>query len=281
MKKLLFLILVLAVQLVQAQAPDPDFNDKAAFNDSRIYQKSAGYAESADYASTDVIYQRLNFTVDPAVNYISGSVFSSVKFLKENISQVQFDLADAMIVDSVQYNLKKIFFEHSANKISITLPSSAVKSSIGSVEIFYHGAPLQNGMGSFVGSTHNTDPIIWTLSEPFGAKDWWPCKESLTDKIDSIDVYITCPQQYKAASNGKLVEDKVAGQNRTAHWLHRFPIATYLVGIAVTNYETYSDFLNLPDGKKIEVLNYVYPEYLTTAKKQIRGYFEHPFLLQF
>ncbi|BBE17741.1 lysyl aminopeptidase [Aquipluma nitroreducens] len=268
MKKLIFLFLILAFHFGRAQAPDPNFNDKAAFNDRLVYQKSAGYAESADYSSTDVIYQRLNFTVDPAVNYISGSVFSSVKFLKDDVAQVLFDLNDVMIVDSVQYNQKKIVFEHSANKVSVVLLSLAVKNSIGSVGIFYHGAPRQNGMGSFVSSTHNNNPIIWTLSEPYGAKDWWPCKESLSDKIDSVDVYITCPQQYKAASNGKLVEDKVSGQNRTAHWSHRYPIATYLVGIAVTNYETYSDFLDLANGEKIEVLNYVYPEYLTTAKSK-------------
>ena len=268
MKKLIFLIFVFAFQFVRAQAPDPDFNDKAAFNDSRIYQKSAGFTESAESASTNVIYQRLNFAVGPAVNFISGSVFSSVKFLKDNTSQVQFDLTDGMTVDSVQYNQKKIAFQHSANKISIGLTSLPGKNTVGSVEVFYHGAPLQNGMGSFVSSTHNTDPIIWTLSEPYGAKDWWPCKESLADKIDSIDVYITCPQQYRAASNGKLIEDKVLGQNRTAHWSHRYPIATYLVGIAVTNYQTYSDFLDLPNGKKMEVLNYVYPEYLTAAKSK-------------
>jgi len=268
MKKLIFLILVLAAQVVRAQSPDPDFNDKAAFNDSRVYQKSAGFTESAGYASIDVIYQRLNFTVDPAVNYISGSVFSSVKFLKDDVAQVQFDLADVMNVDSVQYNQKKIAFQHSANKINITLPSIASKSTVGSFEVFYHGAPLQNGMGSFVSSKHNTDPIIWTLSEPYGAKDWWPCKQSLADKIDSIDVYITCPQQYLSASNGKLISDKISGQNRTAHWSHRFPIATYLIGIAVTNYQTYSDFLDLPNGKKIEVLNYIYPEYFATAKSK-------------
>jgi len=268
MKKLIFLILVFAFQFVRAQAPDPDFNDKAAFNDSRIYQKSAGFIESSDYASTDVIYQRLNFTVDPAVNYISGSVFSSVKFLKDDIVQIQFDLADVMTVDSVQYNQKKIAFQHSANKININLPSIASKSTVGSVEVFYHGAPPQNGFGSFISSTHNNNPIIWTLSEPYGAKDWWPCKESLADKVDSIDVYITCPQQYRAASNGRLIEDKISGENRTAHWSHRFPIATYLIGIAVTNYQTYSDFLDLSNGKTLEVLNYVYPEYLTTAKSK-------------
>jgi len=260
--------LVLAVQVVREQVPDPDFNDKAAFNDSRVYQKSAGFTESADYASTDVIYQRLNFTVDPTVNYIAGSVFSTVKFLKDNISHIQFDLTDGMTIDSIQDNQKRVVFQHSANKINITLPSIANKNTVDSVEVFYHGAPLQNGMGSFVSSTHNTVPIIWTLSEPYGSKDWWPCKESLSDKIDSIDVYITCPQQYRAASNGKLIEDKVVGQNRIAHWSHRFPIATYLVGIAVTNYQTYSDFLDIPNGEKIEVLNYIYPEYLTTAKSK-------------
>ena len=268
MKKLIFLFLILAFHFGRAQAPDPNFNDKAAFNDRLAYQKSAGYAESADYSSTDVIYQRLNFTVDPAVNYISGSVFSSVKFQKDNVTQIQFDLADVLIVDSVHYNQKKIVFEHSANKINITLPSIVSKNTVGSVEVFYHGAPPPNGLGSFVSSKHNTDPIIWTLSEPYGAKDWWPCKESLSDKIDSVDVYITCPQKYLAASNGKLIEDEISGENRTAHWSHRFPIATYLIGIAVTNYETYSDFLDLANGGKIEVLNYVYPEYLTTAKSK-------------
>ena len=81
-------------------------------------------------------------------------------------------------------------------------------------------------------------------------------------------MYITCPSQYKGASNGKLISDLVSGTKRTAHWKHRYPIATYLVAIAVTNYETYSDFLDMAEGKKIEVLNYVYPEYLSTAKSK-------------
>ncbi len=205
MKKLIFLILVLAVQLVWAQAPDPDFNDKAAFAEARSRQKSASFVESDDVLAFDLIYQKLNFTVDPAVSFISGSVFSSVKFRRDDIAQIQFDLVDVMIVDSIQYNQKKITFQHSANKISINLPPSVKKHTIGSVEVFYHGSPPQSGMGSFISAKHNNIPILWTLSEPYGARDWWPCKESLSDKIDSLDVFITCPSQYKAASNGKLI----------------------------------------------------------------------------
>jgi len=267
MKKLLGVLLVLYAQYLFAQAPDPDFNDKMAITESRNFLKSATFTESIDYANFDLIYQRLNFTVDPAINYIQGSVYSEVKFLKDNISQIQFDLSDNLKVDSVKCNQVLTTFLHSNNKVSIDLQMPMPKGGVGTMEIFYQGAPINNSIFvSFAVSKHNNVPALWTLSEPYGARDWWPCKESLADKIDSIDVYVTCPPQYKAASNGKLISDQSVNDKRTAHWKHRYPIATYLVAIAVTNYESYSDFLDLPDGKKIEVLNYVYPEYLTTAK---------------
>ncbi len=266
MKKLVFLLPIFLFRFVWAQAPSPDFNDKMATGERLAHQKSAAFTESDDFADYDLVYQRLNFTVDPTVNFIAGSVYSKVKFLKDQVSSIRFDLLDNMIVDSVNCNQIKTNFQHSGDKISISLPLPMAVNSLSNFEVFYHGAPFQDGFGSFTVSTHNNAPELWTLSEPYGAKNWWPCKQSLADKIDSMDVYITCPSQYKAASNGKLISDQVVNNLRTAHWKHRYPIATYLVGIAVTNYETYSDFLNLPGGKTIEVLNYVYPEYLSTAK---------------
>ena len=266
MKMLIFLILIITGQFAFAQAPDPDFNDKMAFSESRSQLKKAAFSESVDYTSYDLVYQRLNFEVDPAINYISGSVFSEIKFLKDNIAEIHFDLASALIVDSIHFEGEKIIFQHNSDKIVLALPVLVLKNSQHQVEVFYHGSPPETGFGSFKVSKHNDVPVLWTLSEPYGARDWWPCKESLKDKIDSLDVFITCPSQYKAASNGKLISDNISGEKLTAHWQHRYPIATYLVAIAVTNYETYSDFLDLPNGKKIEILNYMYPEYLTTAK---------------
>jgi aminopeptidase N len=266
MKKLIVFLMILAFYWSSAQAPDPNFTDKIAFQDAQSFLKSARFMESEGNADTDLTYQRLNFSVDPAVNQISGLVFSQVKFKKDNVSRLRFDLNSVLIVDSVRYNQKKIAFGHTANKISITLPAPMAKNNTATTEIFYHGTPPQSGFGAFFTGRHNNTPILWTLSEPYGAMDWWPCKESLSDKIDSLDVFVTSPSQYKAASNGKLISDVVSGSKRTAHWKHRYPVATYLVAIAVTNYETYSDFVEAPDGKKIEILNYMYPEYLATAK---------------
>jgi len=269
MKKSFFVFLIVAAQFANAQAPDPDFTDKMALTEGRSHLKSIHFTESDDYATYDLTHQRLNFSVDPAINLISGSVYSTFKFLKADISQIRFDLSSTMVTDSVKMNLKKIAFEHSANKISINLPVVAPKGSEASVEVFYHGSPTQSGFGSYFTSKHSSIPVVWTLSEPYGAMDWWPCKQSLADKIDSIDVFITNPSQYKAASNGKLVSEEVNFGKRIAHWKHRFPIATYLVAIAITNYETYSDFVDLPNGGKVEILNYIYPEYLTTAKSKM------------
>lgn len=266
MKQIFVILFLFSVQQILAQAPDPEFNDKMALSEGKSYLKVASFTESEDYADYDLVYQRLNFQVDPAVNQISGSVFSIVKYLKSNVSQIRFDLTDSLMVDSVKCNFEITTFHHSGNKLGIDLLMPMGINLTCQVEVFYHGVPQNEGFGSFAVEKHNQVPIIWTLSEPYGAKAWWPCKESLADKIDSLDVYITCPGQYKAASNGKLISDQETGGKRTAHWMHRYPIATYLVAIAVTNYTTFSDFLNLDSGEKIEVLNYVYPEYLETAR---------------
>jgi aminopeptidase N len=153
-------------------------------------------------------------------------------------------------------------FSREGDKLLLHFSEPLTLNEIDSVAVYYQGEPNSTGFGSFTQAWHGTDtvPIIWTLSEPYGAKEWWPCKQSLSDKIDSIDVFVTSPEQYRTASHGILVSETVTEGKRTMHWKHRHPITTYLVAIAVTNYIEYSDFLELEDGRQIEILNYVYPE---------------------
>lgn len=67
---------------------------------------------------------------------------------------------------------------------------------------------------------------MWTLSEPYGAEDWWPCKNSLTDKADSIDIVITCPSGYRVGANGLLISETTVDDKITYYWKHRYPIAS-------------------------------------------------------
>jgi len=224
--------------------------------------------EPASYADYDLIYQRMEWNVDPAVRYISGKITSHIRSLKDSLQVLEFDMDSALVVDSVKHLSGMVQFTRENNKLFLQFPATVVEGAIDSVSVYYRGEPRSSGFGSFIQSWHGPEnvPIIWTLSEPYGAMEWWPSKQSLADKIDSIDVIVTSPEPYRTASNGILVSETVADGFRTMHWKHRHPIVTYLVAIAVTNYVDYSDFVDLEDGKQIEILNFVYPENLQWAK---------------
>ena len=91
-------------------------------------------------------------------------------------------------------NGNKISFTHPSGipKLIITLPSPLSQGQEGSVTIYYGGVPNSTGLGSFEFGDDKTGGLtIYTLSEPYGASDWWPCKDTPADKADSSDVWIT------------------------------------------------------------------------------------------
>ena len=258
---------------LSSQEPEMFFTDKIAIQESKNNIVKSGFPESANYAAYDLVYQRMDWDVDPAVRFIEGKITSYFTSKTNSLTEIEFDLHNDFAVDSIIQNNQKLEFSHLQNKVTIQLEEPLQLEELDSLTIFYQGIPPEsaNGFGAFANETHSENPeipVMWTLSEPYGALEWWPCKQSLKDKIDSIDIIVTCPEPYRTASNGILVSEVVSEQQRTMHWRHRFPIATYLVAIAVTNYVDYSDFLELDDGGQIEILNYVYPEYLEDAKKQ-------------
>lgn len=261
-----FFVLI-AVLVSNAQEPSTEMFDILGKSESNLFLKSTIFTEASGYADYDLVYQRMEWQIDPSVKFISGAVTSYFVRKKPNLDTISFDLHQALEVDSVKRRDKSLVFQHQNNKVDIILEKTIGVSQIDSLTIFYHGIPDASGFGSFVQSTHNGVPIIWTLSEPFGALEWWPNKQSLSDKIDSIDIIVTCPDSFRTASNGVLISETVKNGFRTMAWKHRHPIASYLVAIAITNYATYSDSLKLGNGKNIEILNYVYPENLGNAKQ--------------
>ncbi|MCF6239742.1 MAG: M1 family metallopeptidase [Bacteroidales bacterium] len=224
-------------------------------------------AQNVAGVNYDQKYLRLEFEVDPAVKYIKGIITFYFE-IKNNTSTLSFDMGTGIGVDSILYKGNKLQSTKSNNILIVQLPGQLVTGTIDSLSIYYQGAPESDGFGSFTVSTHNNVPVMWTLSEPYGAKDWWPCKQSLDDKADSIDVYITHPKEYKAASNGLLISETLTGDNITTHWKHRHAIAAYLIAIAVTNYESYSHYAQLENGDSVEILNYIYPENVDYIKTQ-------------
>jgi aminopeptidase N len=227
-----------------------------------------GLSPSLYTQNYDLKYYRFDWYIDPSVWYIKGTVTTYFQIIGKNQSSIGFDFTSNLVVDSIMWRGQKINFKQSGSyQLDVNFPSPLPENALDSISITYHGEPPTSGFGSFIQDQHAGVPVLWTLSEPFGAQDWWPCKNGLEDKIDSIDVYVTTPQQYRAASNGVLAQEYSAEEGlKTYHWKHRHAIAPYLVAIAVTNYEVYTDDVRLSDGKIMPMLNYVYPESINRAK---------------
>jgi len=237
-------------------------------NEKKAFTAKTGLSSCAASANYNVTYYRCYWKIDPAVSAISGSVAMYFKALG-NLDSLQMDISISMTIDSVMFHGAKInFLQQTGDVLGIKFPASIPVTATDSLTVYYHGFPAARGLGSFRNGTHRTarTPVVWTLSEPYGAKDWWPCKQTLDDKADSIDIYVEVPPSNKAASNGLLKQVYVQGANTVYHWKHKYPIATYLVCTAVTNYTEFTDTANLQSGN-VPVLYYTYPEDSAMARQ--------------
>jgi hypothetical protein len=211
----------------------------------------------------DVKYYRCEWTVDPNIRYITGKVTSHFAIISSTNS-ITFDLSDTLNVDSVTWHGSKIGFLRPGNAgVTIQFPVTINTGQLDSVSIFYQGIPRvfinNSAYVSFTQATHNGAPVIYTLSESYGARDWWPCRNGLDDKADSIDIVITNPSAYQASSNGIMMHDTIIGSQKISYWKHRYPIASYLVAMAVSNYVVLKDTITTPYGN-IPLVEYFYPE---------------------
>jgi len=231
----------------------------------------------------DIVYHRLRFKVDPAIQFIDGEV--TTKYIaKEDINSVTFDFSNDLEVSTVKQRGVDLTFSRSTNnELIIDLPFTQNINVLDSLTINYSGVPPTSGFGSFITSQHNSTPVLWTLSEPFGAMEWWPCKQDLNDKIDAIDVYVTAPSVYISVSNG-LEKSKVGNSDGTVttHFHHGYPIPAYLIAVAVTNYSVYTQQAGASPNQ-FPIVNYLYPESLNdnlvnlNQTPQIMDFFESAF----
>ncbi len=211
-------------------------------------------------AQLDVVYQKLEININPDTLLIEGETTIFFK-TKQTQNFVEFDLNNILELKSVQYHGIEYPYIHENHKIRIEKSNSFEAYALDSIFIHYKGIPNNFfNATSFNRSFHDGVPIIWTLSQPYGCADWWPTQNNLSDKIDSIDIIVNAPEQYRTASVGLLMSDSVSNGIRTAVWKHRYPIVPYLVAFATTNYIQYNDTAYY-NNDTVLIMNYVFPEY--------------------
>lgn len=266
MKKIFLLILVSFFNISFAQTT-VDTIHSIAEAEMKSASATMNFAVNPNTLNYDITYQKLEFTVNPTVYFINGKVTTTFKALS-SMSAVIFDLTNDLTVSSVKQNNVAVTFSQSAEELTINLQNTLLTGSFATVEITYSGAPSSDEE-AFTIDTHSGTPILWTLSEPYGARDWWPCKQDMNDKVDTIDIYITAPSQYTSVANGIEVSQVTnANTTKTTHFSHGYPIPAYLVAIAVTNYQIFTQTAGTAPNT-FPIVNYLYPENFTSASTSV------------
>ncbi|MCD6557158.1 MAG: M1 family metallopeptidase, partial [Bacteroidales bacterium] len=201
---------------------------------------------------------------------ISGNTVVQLSPRNEELKQITLELYK-LEVDSVFIFDEKISsFSYNGNLINI--PYEHNKSDgkcCTKVTIFYHGHPKQDlDWGGFFfsdSSAYNMGVGMEADPQSFG-RAWFPCIDDFEEKA-SFDFNITVPQKYTAVCSGVLIsEKKNTDGTQTFSWQLKQNVPTYLVSVAVAEYDEIKSVYESITKRKIPVSLYIYPEDVANAE---------------
>lgn len=268
-RKPLLALLFLTAAVFTVTAQNKPLHPCAATKKANWQHQQKGAIASPLEDDYDVHYVKLEISANNLNTQIIGKTTTHAKVVAPSMSAYVFELDPQMTIDSAFFNGTAVSVSGSGDVRTIALASPLAAGAGFQAEIYYHGASaggpsfFPKGLSNMTSSTWG-NRVTFTLSEAYSAKDWWPSKQSLTDKIDSCDVWITVPGHLKAGSNGVLeaVVDLPDGKKQF-QWKSRYPIDYYLISFAVANYIDYSYYQPLGGGDSVLIQNYVYSNPMT------------------
>ncbi|MFN5416896.1 MAG: M1 family aminopeptidase [Flavobacteriia bacterium] len=231
---------------------------------SQLKSNTLNVAQIAQTERYDVHYYFLDLNMTNLSTALSGTV-EIHSTSREVLDSVWFELFDTFTITDLRLNGVTTPYNRQATAIKVPVNLLASENFI--IAVDYNGTPptaSSNPLGGS-GMTNDTSPswgnqVTWSLSEPFSAFEWFPCKQSLKDKADSVAVNITVPSACKAGSNGVLTQVVDLGNGFSKYcWKHNFPIDYYLISVAVAEYVDYTVYAN-PVGapNPVPIQNYIY-----------------------
>ena len=144
----------------------------------------------------DVNYLKIDINAETNSTYLSGSSVIKAKVLA-TMDSVIIEFRNNMILDSVFINGTRKNFSRGSDFIFIPmLPNLSVGTNFTAL-FYFNGTASANAVFAGTISSANLNYTA-TLSESYQAREWFPVKQILTDKIDSADIWITTSSTNKA-----------------------------------------------------------------------------------
>ncbi len=240
---------------------------------NKVYNKTANQQQLNLMYSYDVKFHHIILNVERNSTVISGSTRTIAQVIANGLDTFGFELHSNHTIDSVVTNQGVAMqVNHQNNFAYVVFTSPKLKNDLIDVTIYYHGdasvaasAAIGSGFSSSTSGRWGNE-ATWSLSQPYSAYEWFPCKQSLQDKVDSVYTYITTSNQNKVGAIGKLKNiislpnDKVMYQ-----WQSNYLVDYYLISVAVAKYIEYNTYAHI-DGDSMLIQNYIYDNPATLAE---------------
>ena len=237
------------------------------------FAEGAALAQAEADSDTDVTHYLLDLEIIPEYD---GATLTAVRV--EGTSTIDFqptvdglttftvDLHGALAVSAVTGDVAA--WSRVGDTVEIGLDRAYDAGEPVHVAVVYGGVPVDAAFGAFRWWLRNGELVVATLSEPYYARRWWPCKDALDDKA-TMEMQVTVPSGMLALSNGVDLGSQPLPGNRTRHlWHETHPMIPYLASLAVTGYERYDLEYAWDDGgapATMTVPCYVYPDHWSYA----------------
>jgi aminopeptidase N len=225
----------------------------------------------------DVVYYNLSVKIIPWNKRIEAS--NDIYFrVTEPCMIIQLDLSDRFTIGAITWNNQKLSYNRDCNALFIHFPKMLLPGEMHLLRVSYKGkpriAPNPPWDGGFVWKRDkNHNHWVGVACEHLGASSWWPNKDHISDKPDSMLINIDVPEGYKAVANGTLrsTGSTEKGYERYS-WFVSYPINNYNATFYMGKYVEFTDTLQTRNGSLLLRYN-VLPYNLEIAKtifKQVK-----------
>lgn len=209
----------------------------------------------------DVKFYKIDLEAYDTINQFYGSSSTLFTVVDHPMDTFLIECWNGLVTDSLKLNGQPHAFQHENDQLIVPLNQAATVDNLILADIYYHTPPAYHTdyFTSTILPEYNDFPVTQTLSEPWFAHHWFPCKQELEDKADSVQVHITTDTSLHVASLGLLNTVELGNGKRRWEWQTHQKTAYYLIAFAVADYKEYTLYAH-PDNSadSILVLNYLY-----------------------
>lgn len=224
-----------------------------------------------ELASFDVTHYNLDVEINPADSTLSG--FVDVYFtIVQPTNRIALALDPRLQIMSVSQIGKpdqtyRPVRNDSTRTFYIPFSQTLQPGDKDSLRIRYGGKPKIAENPPWDGGlvwekTPSGEPWVAVANQTIGAWVWWPNKDHVSDKADSVSINITVPENLTVASNGRFRgTTNLENSKKSWHWYVSVPVNNYNVSFNIAPYETISEPYTSTSGDVFDITFWVLPEF--------------------